>query len=131
MPRSVPHSVSLPRPWRTISHGQSSCCGSVCPSISADGAVWGFFAAGVSLRNMQNDTMDLDVLDRVLAGEASVEERAQVAEWLERSAAARDIVAGLRDTRLVWDVDAAWRKYEPAVPSKSSVLPLRQRLAGA
>jgi transmembrane sensor len=79
---------------------------------------------------MQNDSMDLDVLDRVLAGEASVEERAQVAEWLERSAAARDIVASLRETRLVWDVDAAWREYEPDLPYKSSVLPLRRRLAG-
>jgi transmembrane sensor len=75
--------------------------------------------------------VDMDVVDRVLAGEAGLEERAQVAQWLERSPEARDIVDALRESRLEWDVEAAWRRFEPELPHTSGVVPLRRRVQSA
>jgi transmembrane sensor len=74
---------------------------------------------------MQEDSIDIDLLDRVLSGEAGGEERARVAQWLERSAAARETLAALREHgELAWDVDSAWRKLQPDLTQGQGIFPI-------
>jgi transmembrane sensor len=71
-----------------------------------------------------NDSLDWKILDRYLAGEASLAEEQAVQAWIDAAPARGELVQALRargnGAGNGWDVDAAWKRVSPTVSAPAA-----------